>query len=189
MSPCQHQEQLVRARLGSQVRFHRQRFQEFEPERRFDLVSMSESSQYVPLDQLFGAARRALAPHGTLLICDYFRRRDERYFRSCHALEPFLERSRAAGFQIEEMEDITEAVLPTLELGRQYYERLGLPLVELGRDYFTREQRVVSWLARNMFSKRLAKLRRYISEKMPAKLAHERFRRELTYRTYRFRLA
>lgn len=188
MSPCEHQEKLVRARLGSQVRFHRQRFQEFQAERPYDLVLMSESSQYVPLDQLFDAARRALAPQGSLLICDYFRHSNERYYRACHVLQPFLERSRAAGFQVEEMEDITESVLPTLQLGRQYYERLGLPMFDLGREYFTRERRMLSWVARNLFGKRLAKLRRYVYEKLPAKLDHERFRREITYRTYRFRL-
>jgi MPBQ/MSBQ methyltransferase len=188
MSPCEHQEKLVKARLGSAVRFHRTRFQDFQPERPYDLVLMSESSQYVPLDQLFGAARRALAPRGSLLICDYFRHRDERFYRACHVLEPFLERSRAAGFQVEEMEDITERVLPTLQLGRQFYDRLGPPLLELGRDYFTRERRVLSWFASRLFAKRLAKLRRYVMEKLPAKLDHERFRREVTYRTYRFRI-
>lgn len=189
MSPCEHQEKLVRARLGEGVPFHRKRFQDFEPQRPYDLVLMSESSQYVPLDQLFVAVRKALAPCGSLLVCDYFRHRNERFYRACHVLEPFLKRAEEAGFRVEEMEDITERVLPTLELGQVYYDRVCLPLYDLGAEYFTRERPFTSWLARLLFSKRLAKLSRYVHEKLPTKLDTERFRRDVTYRTYRFVLA
>lgn len=186
LSPCEHQEKLVRARLGEGVAFHRKRFQDFEPQRPYDLVLMSESSQYVPLDQLFLAVRKALAPGGTLLVCDYFRHRNERFYRACHVLEPFLKRAEEAGFRVEEMEDITERVLPTLALGQIYYDRVCLPLYDLGAEYCTRERPFASWLAKRLFAKRLAKLTRYVHEKLPTKLDQERFRRDVTYRTYRF---
>ncbi len=188
MSPCEHQQELVTARLGPQVTFHRSRFQEFAPAKTYDLVLMSESSQYVPLDQLFVAAKRALAPGGHLLLCDYFRLSPGRFYRACHVLEPFLAEAGAQGFEIREMEDITAQAAPTLTLGNEYYERFALPLTDLAQQYFTREWPRVSWLARRLLAKRLRKLDRYVHEKMPAKLDADRFLKEVTYRTYLFQL-
>ena len=69
----------------------RAKFQDFRPERRFDLIFMSESAQYVPLERLFGAVQAELEPGGWLILSDYFvLEKDGSYLaRSGHRLRDF----------------------------------------------------------------------------------------------------
>jgi MPBQ/MSBQ methyltransferase len=188
LSPCHHQRDQLTERTAGRLPFHCARFEDFEPRRRYDLLVMSESSQYIPHERLFARAARSLRPGGELLVCDYFRLQPERFYRACHVLPKFLESASSAGFRGELDEDITEAVLPTLTVGADLYGRFALPLVAIARDYAQREHPRWSWLVRTLFRRKLARLNRYIYEKTPRKLDVDAFRTQVTYRTYRFEL-
>ncbi len=112
--------------------FHLTRFELFRPERPFDLVLMSESAQYVMLDQLF---RRVLLhnPGAYLLVADYFRigAGDGPVGPSGHPLDDFLDEAGRWEFELLHREDITEGVAPTLELAQELGERFLTPTVEL----------------------------------------------------------
>lgn len=159
LSPDPFQEERYRARTGRP--FHRARLQDFQPGRRYDLVLMSESSQYVPLAGLFPAVARA-APGGWLLLSDYFpyARGEGALSRSGHVRAAFREAAEAAGFTLVREEDVTEAVLPTLRYARSLADRYGRPTLQLVVDTLEERHpwvlRALRWLLRRRITKILA---------------------------------
>jgi MPBQ/MSBQ methyltransferase len=130
LSPDPFQKERFEARTG--LLFHLGRFEELEPGGRFELVLMSESSQYIRISRLFDAVKRA-APGGWLLVCDYFvySRTETPLGKSGHVLESFKRRAGEAGLVLEREEDITEGILPTLVLARSWVDRYILPTMRL----------------------------------------------------------
>ncbi|MCP4204114.1 MAG: methyltransferase domain-containing protein [bacterium] len=122
-----------RFRAATGFRFHKCRFEDFKSETPFDLVLMSESAQYVPLERLFPAVERVLEPTGSLLVSDYFPLvKDGSYIvKSGHLLADFFSAAEAAGFALEHEEDVTEQVAPTLDLACQLADRYLFPTLRL----------------------------------------------------------
>jgi len=150
-----HRSQFAR-RVGAP--FHLRRFQEFEPARGYDMVLMSESAQYVWLDSLFPAVARA-TPGGHLLVADYFTTDGTRGIlaKSGHSLEAFLAGAEDAGFLLERQEDITDRVVPTLDLAHSWLERYIDPCVSILTDHARRKrpwiERPIRWLFRRQIEK------------------------------------
>ncbi len=130
LTPDSYQHQTFLARAG--LTCHRARFQEFQPTRRYDVVLMSESCGYIPVDRLFQAVRRA-APGGTWLVADYFSlyKDDSKLSKSGHLLDQFLAEARAAGLEMEYEEDITDKTTPTLDLARTTVDEKLLPALRM----------------------------------------------------------
>jgi SAM-dependent methyltransferase len=137
--------------------FHLCRFELFRPIEPFDLIFMSESAQYVMLDQLF---RRVMLqnPGAYLLIADYFRISPggAPFGRSGHLLDEFLDESEQWQFELLHREDITERVAPTLELARTLGERFVVPTVELLDDAMV-SRRPLLWKVGGPLARRMAK--------------------------------
>ena len=131
LSPDPYHEEIFTARTD--IPFHLSRFELFRSARPFDLVLMSESAQFVMLDQLFRNVMR-VAPGGYLLVSDYFRLDAEAADRSGHLWEDFLDEAERWGFEIARREDITSQVLPTLELAAGWLDRYVNPTLEILRD-------------------------------------------------------
>lgn len=183
LSPDPHQETLYRERVGRP--FHLGRFQEFEPAHGYDLVLMSESSQYIWIEEVFGAVRRTV-DDGWLLIADYFvlQRDGSRMAKSGHLLEEFRAGAREAGFELEVEEDITEQTAPTLELARRWYDDHLLPALALGRDMAQARRPWVFGLLRRWLG---GKVERELG-KLEGNLSPDDFRRVKRYLLMRFRV-
>lgn len=157
LSPDPHQQKLYAERVGEP--FHLTRFQDFEPEKNFDLVMMSEVAQYIWLPKFFPAVRR-VAPGGHLLLADYFRIPDggELPEGSGHPLEAFMEEAERHGLALLEREDVTEAVAPTLDLGRRLVDRWIEPGLKLAGETVESRHPWIYALGKALFGRRLAKL-------------------------------
>ena len=166
---------------------HLARFQEFEPTRRYDLVLMSESAQYVWLDHLFPSVARA-APGGHLLVADYFTVPEAAddggpLAESGHRLDAFLAEAKRWGFRLEHREDVTDRVTPTLEIVRRWIERFGEPTVRLAADVLAARYPRLWKLARRLFGNRWRRL-----ERRRAIVDPEAFARAKRYLMLRFRV-
>jgi len=110
----------------------------------FGTVIHSESIQYMRPEGVFSVMRRVLAPGGTWIVADYFRRgergsaaasgRPPPPDRSGWRLDAFRNRLRDNGFEIASETDITAHVLPTLGFARLLAERIGLPALDFAAD-------------------------------------------------------
>lgn len=165
--------------------FHLSRFQEFEPPRRYDLVLMSESAQYIWLDRLFPAVRRSVVPGGYLLVADYFTTDgcEGLLARSGHPLDAFLEEARAEGFALEHQEDITDRTAPTLDLARQWIDSYVEPCVSVASQAIRNRHPYLARMLRWLFRRRLEKL-----ERLRQLVDGEEFQRHKRYMILRFRV-
>lgn len=182
LSPDPYQKELFTAKVGQP--FHLGRFQEFEPGHPYDLVLMSESSQYIWLDSLFPAVLRT-APGGTLLVADYFLVEDigGPLAESGHPLDSYLAEAAEHGLELEHQEDITEAALPTLELATLWLDRYVDPSLDILGEAVSRRYPKIAALGRRLVRKHLDKLEdaRRIMDK-------EAFARAKRYQILRFRV-
>jgi MPBQ/MSBQ methyltransferase len=128
LAPDPYLGELFTERTG--LPFHLARFQEFEAARRYDLILMSESAQYIWLDSLFPRVCR-VAPGGHLLLADYFVVENDgsQAARSGHPLDGFLARATQSGCELLRREDVTEQAAPTLALASSWLDRYGVKIV------------------------------------------------------------
>jgi MPBQ/MSBQ methyltransferase len=114
------------------VEFHTASLQTFPTERRFDLVLMSETSNYFPIDAAFERVDRWLAGGGYLLVSGLFRRAGAVRFSQRHTREGFIGRAQAGRYEVIHDQNVTADVLPTIDLAREYLSILlgGLAVID-----------------------------------------------------------
>ncbi|MFA5778540.1 MAG: methyltransferase domain-containing protein [Elusimicrobiota bacterium] len=186
LSPDLYNRQIINEKFKGAVKFHLTKFEEFSAEKKFDIILMSESSQYISLKKLFEKCKGILNKDGYLLISDYFRKEATGYYRNCAVLSRFLDEAEKNGFKIVRDEDITENVLPTLSIGEHYYRKFIIPITEalisLAYDEIPKTTKVIKFL----FRRKIKKVAEDIRQKNPEKLNPEKFRQNLRYMIYLF---
>ena len=113
--------------------FHHCLFEEFEPNERFDVIVMSESSQYIALDKLVSNVTKCLTARGQWIVVDYFVRDGVfgHMAKSGHGYTEFQRAVINSPLRMDYDRDITEATLKTLDFGQNLVERGELALAIL----------------------------------------------------------
>lgn len=117
--------------LHSGIEFVLSTFEGYTPSRRFDLVLMSESCQYINPKEGAKKSCEIIPKGGYVLVADYFVKStgaDSIVRRWGHSLDDYLRAMKDSGFTLVTKEDVTEAVLPTLQLAQQMYEDVIRPV-------------------------------------------------------------
>jgi len=128
LSPDPYQEKLFKENTHHEIPFHLSPFEEFESDnKKFDLVMMSESVQYIPLRPGLQKSREVLKDGGFLLAADIFKTGDAPEVRSHrriqpHLLEEYLHAAADYGFQLARQECISAQTLPTLVFASLVYD-------------------------------------------------------------------
>ena len=114
---------------------------------------MSESGQYIPIDELFSSASKALKPGGYLINIDYFVLDNAAGIlaKSGHNLNRYSEQAANNNFKLITDNDITAKITKTLDLSKQLVER-GLIAFDIATEKFRNKHpivtRIISWLLR-----------------------------------------
>lgn len=122
------QEQFLQRTQGKAL-FHLTRFEDFKSTKLFDLVLLSESSQYIAATDIAQASRRSLHPGGYLLISDMFRKNAEYregIFSNCLVVSELEAALIQQGFQLVKVEDISTQIAPTIDICVYYFQTFGL---------------------------------------------------------------
>ncbi|MFQ5796121.1 MAG: class I SAM-dependent methyltransferase [Candidatus Bipolaricaulia bacterium] len=135
LSPDPELGEVFEANTNGTMRFHLARFEDFQPEHRYDLVLMGESAQYIQIDEGFRNCRTVLNDGGFLLVSDFFLRHPlDKYdvlSGGGHLERDYLKAAEEHGFEIIHAEDITDRVAPSLDLALSVYKRYFKPTVLL----------------------------------------------------------
>lgn len=126
-----------------------------------DLVLMSESCQYVKIEEGFEQHRRFLRDGGYLLVADFFRVKqpDERNpSRSGHKLEEFLAAAERHGFRKVAEQDITKYVAPTMDIYQDFITNRIFPVVGGVLEVIQRAAPRTYWLLSRIFGGKARKL-------------------------------
>jgi len=118
--------------------FHFTRFEDSHLEGGYDVIIMSESCQYIPIDKVFEVAAKALKPGGHLMVCDYFvlDQNAGELSKSGHDYDAFLAEAEASPFEIVKRRDVTPDIRKTLEIADDWADK-----ILLGAEIFTEKFR------------------------------------------------
>jgi MPBQ/MSBQ methyltransferase len=109
--------------------FHDMKFEDFTETAVYDLVLLSESSQYMASEDIARGAARVLKPGGYLLLADMLRsdaNYSEGIFSNCHVVEGLNKSLSQSGFTLIKQEDISQQIAPTLDLAIEHFRQFGL---------------------------------------------------------------
>jgi MPBQ/MSBQ methyltransferase len=122
------QERFLQNTQGRAI-FHLTQFETFKGTHRYDLILLSESSQYMAADDIARCAMSLLEPGGYLLLADMLRS-DASYhegiFSNCHSVSGLLEALEKAGFSLIQAEDISNHIAPTIDLCVENFHTFGI---------------------------------------------------------------
>lgn len=156
LSPDPYQQYLFKK--NRDVDFHLAKFQDFKPKKEYDLVLMSESCQYIPMEQLFVTVKEC-APGGHLLIDDYFITNPDNtaMSKSGHNMDAFYKEAEKNGFELLKEEDITDKAAISLDLAKNWIDRFVMPSLDLMAYSFGHKHpklfKFIKWLSRKKVKK------------------------------------
>ncbi|WP_375498761.1 class I SAM-dependent methyltransferase [uncultured Nostoc sp.] len=137
LAPDALQQQRFIKNTNSQVPFYLMRFEDFHSSNSYDLILLSESSQYIAINDLAEGAARFLSSNGYLLLADMMRSNAEYQkgiFSNCHVASELQAALIKAGFKLIKTEDISTQVAPTIDLCVEKFRTFGLTTIKYIAD-------------------------------------------------------
>lgn len=132
LAPDSFQQEKFLAKTQGKAKFYLTTFEKFQAEQSYDLVLFSESSQYMASKDIALGAAKVLSPGGYVLLVDMMRT-DANYkegmFSNCHEVKEFQQTMQEAGFRLVETKDISEQILPSLDLYIQEFRTYGMSTI------------------------------------------------------------
>jgi SAM-dependent methyltransferase len=166
------------------VHFQALRFEDYwtSGEPSFDAVVLSESSNYVALDNLLVHSAALTLPGASLVVAaPFLRGTASATYSDMHRLDAFRDRLGRSAWRLRQELDFTENVAPTLSIGRALIEQRVVPSVRAVERYLAERGpvplRVLSWLMRPYRRRGYALLER----ELPALLDEATFRRDVAF--------
>jgi len=169
------------------IKFVQTRFEDYKSEEKFDLVLMSESSNYFGMEEGLQQVRRFLKKGGYLFITGMFRNSSDVVYEEINNLEEFLNKSCEYGLKLVKDEDITDLVLPTLKLGNRAYKLYGEPAIEVFSEFYQKAFPQKLKIMRLFFRKELKLLNDGLFS-VSKRLDPELFKKYVTYRFMIFQI-
>ena len=141
--------------------FHHCLFEDFVPDKPYDVVIMSESCQYIALDKLFTVLEACMTDNAVWVVVDYFvlDGAEGVMAKSGHTYTGFQRAVSASSLTLDYDRDITDATLKTLDFGADLISRGELAMSMLKQRIDQRSRalsavvKLILWLARKEIKK------------------------------------
>jgi len=161
LSPDIIQKEIIEKKFGNSIVFHNTTFEDLEVDGRYALILMMESFGYIKLERCLDQCRRFLAADGRVLIADIFRQDRNREYKSFHVWDDVKDAAARHGFECRVVEDITDNIVPTLELATSVYQQFVVPIVD------------------TLYGAAMHSIDKQKVKKLPLKLARSLFRKKI----------
>ena len=159
LSPDEHQEKVFAEKYNGEVKFHRSKFEDFEPEKQYDLVLESESACYIQIQPGWKTARKTIREGGYLLASDYFLHHNDGsgdwHIKASHNEKVYMEIGEEYGFKLLREYDQTENTMPTLDSAKAFMERYIYPTVEFSSNYMDKNYSFIMKILKKAFGKKV----------------------------------
>ena len=162
LSPDRNHAKYYKNSENPRLRFVTSQFETFSETGSYDMILMSESHNYFPLQKGFEQCKKLLRSGGYLYISGMFRkdgsREAQQVFPGLHIEKDYIEYATRAGFRLQERVDITQEVLPTLTLAFQIYSQWIPPMLSMATHYFRATAKWKTKILSFLFRKQLVQL-------------------------------
>lgn len=161
VSPSKLLNKYAKAILGDETPVHTKKFEDFESDKKFDLVMFSESFQYIAIDDAIKGAKKFLTPEGHILVADFFKRDHlptSGLLGGGHKWSEWEEKLPTYSLETLFEEDVTEPASGTLALVNSMTQQVIQPIYHLvfmlAEDRYPKLLKFVKW----KWKKKLAKM-------------------------------
>ncbi|MCD7060445.1 SAM-dependent methyltransferase [Pelagibacterium xiamenense] len=154
LTPSSVQAEIAREKLGPNAHVFESKFEDFEGDGPYDVCLFSESFQYVNLERSLPLLDKILAPDGRVVIADCFRGpnyKGDRQPGGGHRFSVFEDKIAAAGFEIVEDFDVTEAAAQSMAIDQNFYRGFAAPAIEQMRGLMETKKPILYWFARQAY--------------------------------------
>jgi len=185
LSPDEYQESVFAEKYNGEVKFHRSKFEDFKPEKKYDLVLESESACYIQIEPGWKTARKTIRDGGYLLASDYFLHHNDGsgdwHIKAAHDEKVYMETAEKYGFKLIREYDQTENTMPTLDGVKAFMERFIYPTVEFSSQYMDKNYPFILKVIKKAFGNKVDKKMKQFSL-----LESDEFRKYKRYMIYLF---
>ena len=185
LSPDEYQESVFAEKYNGEVKFHRSKFEDFKPEKKYDLVLESESACYIQIEPGWETARKTIRDGGYLLASDYFLHHNDGsgdwHIKAAHDEKVYMEMAEKYGFKLIREYDQTENTMPTLDGVKAFMERFIYPTVEFSSQYMDKNYPFILKVIKKAFGNKVDKKMKQFSL-----LESDEFRKYKRYMIYLF---
>lgn len=173
LSPDKFQNEVIDDKFKKEIIFYRTKFEDFQTEKKYDLILESESACYIDMKKGFLKANQILKPNGYILSSDYFvyqnDNSDSLHLKSSHNLKDYLRHAKDQGFKIVKEYDQTLNTMPTLDYGSYFVKRFIEPVIEYAnlsaKRKYPKMVSIISYLLGNKFVRKKKQLELIDSKK------------------------
>ena len=159
LSPYEYQETVFKEKYDGQVKFHRSKFENFEPEKKYDLVFESESACYIEIEPGWKTAQKTVRDGGYLLASDYFLYHNDGsgdwHIKASHDEKNYIKKAEEYGFKLIKEFDQTENTMPTLDGAKALMERFIFPTLEFSSNYLGKNHPFILKVIKKAFGKKV----------------------------------
>ena len=159
LSPDEYQETVFKEKYDGQVKFHRSKFENFEPEKKYDLVFESESACYIEIEPGWKTAQKTVRDGGYLLASDYFLYHNDGsgdwHIKASHDEKNYIKKAEEYGFKLIKEFDQTENTMPTLDGAKALMERFIFPTLEFSSNYLGKNHPFILKVIKKAFGKKV----------------------------------
>ena len=159
LSPDEYQETVFKEKYDGQVKFHRSKFENFEPEKKYDLVFESESACYIEIEPGWKTAQKTVRDGGYLLASDYFLYHNDGsgdwHIKASHDEKSYIKKAEEYGFKLIKEFDQTENTMPTLDGAKALMERFIFPTLEYSSNYLGKNHPFILKVIKKAFGKKV----------------------------------
>ena len=159
LSPDEYQETVFKEKYDGQVKFHRSKFENFEPEKKYDLVFESESACYIEIEPGWKTAQKTVRDGGYLLASDYFLYNNDGsgdwHIKASHDEKSYIKKAEEYGFKLIKEFDQTENTMPTLDGAKALMERFIFPTLEYSSNYLGKNYPFILKVIKKAFGKKV----------------------------------
>ncbi|MDP6338798.1 MAG: methyltransferase domain-containing protein [Candidatus Marinimicrobia bacterium] len=159
LSPDEYQEKVFAEKYNGEVKFHRTKFESFEPEKQYDLVLESESVCYIQIELGWITARKTIRDGGYLLASDYFLHHNDGsgdwHIKAAHDENNYMKIAEKYGFKLIREYDQTDNTMPTLDGTKAFLERFIYPTVEFSSNYMDKSHPFILKILKKAFGKKV----------------------------------
>ena len=185
LSPDEYQETVFAEKYNGEVKFHRSKFEDFKPEKKYDLVLESESACYIQIEPGWETARKTIRDGGYLLASDYFLHHNDGsgdwHIKAAHDEKVYMETAEKFGFKLIREYDQTENTMPTLDGVKAFMERFIYPTGEFSSQYMDKNYPFILKVIKKAFGNKVDKKMKQFSL-----LESDEFRKYKRYMIYLF---
>ena len=159
LSPDEYQETVFKEKYDGQVKFHKSKFENFEPEKKYDLVFESESACYIEIEPGWKTAQKTVRDGGYLLASDYFLYHNDGsgdwHIKASHDEKNYIKKAEEYGFKLIKEFDQTENTMPTLDGAKALMERFIFPTFEYSSNYLGKNHPFILKVIKKAFGKKV----------------------------------